>query len=85
MGKVEVISINGVDLVFFSNDHNPPHFHAKKAGEWEYRVYFMRSENMLEAKWEEQRMTGKLRRELIELVVANRLALLTEWEAKVNP
>jgi hypothetical protein len=27
----------------FSNDHLPPHFHAKRKGQWEVRVYFLES------------------------------------------
>jgi hypothetical protein len=30
MGKVETISIHGVELIFWSHDHDPPHLHAKK-------------------------------------------------------
>jgi hypothetical protein len=85
MGKVDVISIHGVEFIFWSNDHDPPHFHAKKAGEWEYKVHFMEAkEQMLEMLWENKSMKGNLRRDLVELVASNRLALFAEWEAKVS-
>lgn len=85
MGRVDIISINGVELIFYSNDHDPPHFHAKKAGEWEYKVHFMKAEKqMLEMLWENKSMKGSLRRELVEMVASNRRVLLAEWEAKVS-
>jgi hypothetical protein len=34
VGKVDVFSVPGVEMWFWSADHIPPHFHAKKAGEW---------------------------------------------------
>ena len=85
MGKVETISIHGVELIFWSHDHDPPHLHAKKAGEWACRVYLMEAEeNILEMEWENKAISGKIRRELTKLAMNNRDALLLEWEAKVS-
>jgi hypothetical protein len=44
MPKVECFEIPGVYCWFWSNDHDPPHFHAKREGEWEIRVRFTESE-----------------------------------------
>lgn len=41
MARVRAFEIDGLVLWFFSYDHDPPHFHAKRAGEWEVRVYFL--------------------------------------------
>lgn len=35
MPKVACFKIPGLSCWFWSNDHDPPHFHAKKEGEWE--------------------------------------------------
>ena len=39
MPRLEAFSIPGLDLFFNSLDHLPPHFHARRRGEWEIRVY----------------------------------------------
>jgi len=38
---VDAFEIDGLDLWFNSSDHLPPHFHARKPGEWEVRVYIL--------------------------------------------
>ena len=43
MAKMECFAIAGTKTWFFSNDHLPPHFHAKRKGRWEVRVYFLES------------------------------------------
>lgn len=40
MPKLVCFEIPGLSCWFWSNDHDPPHFHAKKEGEWEIRVKF---------------------------------------------
>ena len=36
-------------LWFYSNDHEPPHFHAKRRGQWEFKVLFLEAaEDMFE-------------------------------------
>lgn len=86
MGKVEAFTIAGLDLWFWSDDHAPPHFHAKKAGEWEIRVSFLKSTEKhlaFEVTWgigpsghEQKLIAGQ--------VLAHRAELLAEWELKVN-
>jgi len=84
VSEVKCIRFKGIKLWFFSNDHNPPHFHAKKRGEWEYRVNFLEAENaMLEIKWGEKEMPKAFRKILVGTVAKYRAPLLMEWEAKV--
>lgn len=41
MSKVAAFLIDGVELWFRSADHEPPHFHVRKAGEWEIKVHIL--------------------------------------------
>lgn len=85
MPRVDCIQLAGVELVFFSCDHRPPHFHALRRGEFDYRVFFLESRlTMLRAKHERKLMAGPTRRALIRLVEGNRAALLEEFERKVH-
>jgi hypothetical protein len=88
MAKLKCFLINGLDLWFWPNDHDPPHFHAKRKGEWELRVKFQESrENMLEIKWRRTKKTSistRDRKSLAEMVEKHRLEILKEWEQKVN-
>lgn len=69
---------------FWSNDHDPPHFHAKREGEWELKVSFLADESeMFELQWGTA-PKGKVIRQIAKAVRANRAALLAEWHAKVN-
>jgi hypothetical protein len=86
MGKVTSIRIEGIDCWFYSQDHRPPHFHAKKRGEWHFKVWFLRSEGtMLErAKGPQGRITIRDKRLLQKMAALHRAELLKEWEQKVN-
>ena len=44
MPKVACLEIPGLTCWFWSNDHNPPHFHVKREGEWELKVKFTEGE-----------------------------------------
>ena len=74
-------------LWFYSNDHEPPHFHAKRKGEWEFKVNFLLGPDEM---FELVRATKKLQmskadRELLqEMVEEHRFELLREWEKKVR-
>ena len=88
MGKLEAFNIAGLDLFFLSLDHRPPHMHVRKPGEWEIRVYFLEcTKDHLEyqVKWNMKTriLTKTLESELLRNVIANREALLTEWDKKV--
>lgn len=74
----------GLTCWFWSNDHDPPHFHAKKEGEWEIKVKFSESEyEMFELEWGSM-PGGKILRQLKTAVKKHRETLLAEWEAKVQ-
>ena len=84
MSKVKAFSIVGLKLWFPSNDHEPPHFHAKRSGEWEFRVFFLLNDQaMFDAKWlktAKTRMSKQDRQAIADMVNAHRDVLLQEWE-----
>ena len=45
MATVTAFQIDGLKIWFWSNDHEPPHFHVKRRGEWEVKVFFLLSPN----------------------------------------
>ena len=82
MAKLSCFSIGGMDLWFWSNDHEPPHFHAKRKGEWEVAVRFLeREENMFEIKWRKKPFSSHDRKALLHRVTEHRVELLQEWES----
>ena len=84
MPKVACFRISGLSCWFWSNDHDPPHFHAKKEGEWEIRVKFTEAEDqMFELVWGDV-PSGKRLRQLMKAVREHRDELLHEWEASVS-
>jgi hypothetical protein len=87
MAKLECFTIPGIELWFFSHDHLPEHFHAKRRGQWEVRVFFLEgSSKMFEVVWLRGREVPKVDIRLLqENVTAKRAELLEEWERKVLP
>jgi len=89
MATLKSFAIAGLKLWFYSNDHEPPHFHAKRKGEWELRVNFLeKGESMFEVIWRKSKKTAipaRDRKRLVEMVESHRLEILKEWEQKVNP
>ena len=84
MPRVASFELPGIDCRFYSNDHEPPHFHARRKGEWEYRVYFLlRREQMLELKWGSGASAKDLNA-LCDAGEAHRAALMQEWNDKVQ-
>ena len=84
MAKVTCFEIPGLTCWFWSNDHDPPHFHVKREGEWELKVNFAEGESlMFEPVWGDG-PKSRVRREIARKVEENRVQLLAEWEAKVN-
>lgn len=84
MARVKAFSVEGLDLRFFSNDHDPPHFHALHAGGgWEVSVHFLEaSESMLVGfRPPARRMAARHRRALVNGAECHRAALLLEWES----
>ena len=90
MAKLKCFTIDGVELWFFPDDHLPAHFHAKRKGHWEVRVYFQEgtTDKMVSVKWLKDKRKGVPRADtkLIETIVkAHRADILKEWEEKVQP
>lgn len=86
MANLTCFSIAGIKLWFYSSDHEPPHFHAKRRGEWEYKVLFLEApETMLELVWaKKKKRISKADRELLENAIeVHRFDILREWEQKV--
>jgi len=85
MAELKCFSIAGVKLWFWSNDHEPPHFHAKVSGDWEVAVYFLElEEHMLEVKWRKRAMSAQHRKALLRMAAAHRMELLQEGE-EIHP
>lgn len=82
MAKLKCFSIAGMKLWFWSNDHLPPHFHAKIEGAWEVAVRFLEGEeNMFEIKWRRRPFRSHHRKTLLQMVAEHRAELLQEWES----
>lgn len=86
MGKVSSFTLAGVDCWFYSHEHRPPHFHARRVGQWHVRVFFLLAEaGMIEqVKSHEGRMSRADRKALCEMAARHRAELLAEWEEKVT-
>lgn len=88
MGKVECISLPSLDLVFYSNDHRPAHFHARSRT-WEIKVFIeTTTESVLDysIKWSRLRRknpSAKSLKAIAGMVCKYRVQLLEEWERKV--
>lgn len=83
MAKVEAFEIPGIKCWFWSNDHEPPHFHAKRDGAWEVRVEFLGPEDSMLSyvSWSKREMSQRDRERLCDNAVAFRHELLLQWEA----
>ena len=86
LGRVTAFSMSGIDMWFNSHDHGPPHFHARRPGIWEVRIYFSTgAENLADYDLKWGRRPGRRElRELLAMAVEHRTDLLEEWEAKVK-
>lgn len=88
MAKVDCLTLDGVEVLFHSNDHMEPHFHVHRTDEWDIRVFFQQcTERKLafEYRWRARsrspssRMIHRLLRQICE----KQDQLLIEWELKV--
>lgn len=81
MALVRAFEIEGLRTWFWSDDHEPPHFHAKRSGEWEVRVQFLSAPDaMIEVVWtRKQQLPGKSLKQLCALAEAHRVELLAQW------
>ena len=81
MAKVQAFQVQGVYCWFWSEDHEPPHFHAKREGEWEVRVQFLESKDrMFEYIWFKTKMSRRNKKSLYENATDHREALLAQRE-----
>jgi hypothetical protein len=88
VGKVDAFTIPGLDLWFNSSDHLPPHFHARKPGTWEIRVYFLlctEKSMVYDIKWpsHDPGPSRKEQERMLNGILENRVNLLREWQYKV--
>ncbi|MFM7189245.1 MAG: DUF4160 domain-containing protein [Microcystaceae cyanobacterium] len=87
MSKLRTFALEGLDLFFNSHDHLPPHFHVRKPGHWEIRVFFLVSDQhrlAFNIKWPANKgPSSQEEREILKQVLKHRAALLQEWEQKV--
>ena len=85
MGRVDCFRLGDLDLWFNSHDHLPPHFHARRRGEFDVRVYFLlcaEGNLVYDVKWGRGPRAAELAA-LCAATIAHRPQLLDEWEAKV--
>ena len=80
MATVTAFEIPGLTIWFYSNDHTPPHFHVKKAGEWELRVNFQLDDEMFEVKWSNRVISSRVKRKIRKLVEEHRADLQIQWD-----
>jgi hypothetical protein len=84
MGRVECFELEGIDLRFYSNDHEPSHLHAERPGDWEVRVFFLEDPVRLEVKWpKDGGPDAGDRAPLTSGAASHRPQLLDEWKHKV--
>lgn len=89
MGRIEYFSSQGLEAFFRSNDHRPPHFHVKKTGMWEVRVYILTSsENSLDYSFKFPKnnsvaLTSKEKKNILRFIISNREKLLLDWSTQV--
>lgn len=84
MPRIDCFQVSGVDLRFHSHDHGPAHFHAKVAGEWEIRVYFLREPPGYEEAWVVTRIPAGTLRTILRNAARHRAELLEAWTAAVG-
>jgi hypothetical protein len=85
--KVACFEVAGVNLRFYSNDHEPPHFHAVKPGEWEVRVFFTKPPGemiSIEYSKKKNRPTKKDLAEIVKKTQEHQFELYEQWQATVN-
>lgn len=87
MGKVSSFKLEGIECWFYSNEHKPPHFHAKRSGQWHVVVNFLesRSEMIKRARGPREKIKKKDRDAILDMAELYREELLKEWEEKAKP
>lgn len=82
MATVAAFQIDGLKIWFWSNDHEPPHFHVKRSGEWEVKVSFMLDQSeMIEVEaWSRTLPSKKMLKKLTSSAERHRVDLLKQWQ-----
>ncbi len=80
LATVTAFQIPGLKIWFWSNDHEPPHFHVKRRGEWEVKVTFMLAPSEMIEVLGSVKPSQRQLKALTELAVAYRLELLEQWQ-----
>lgn len=82
MARVKAFKIGGIDMWIPSGDHEPPHLHARRPGEWSAKVYIEAPQREMIGLLRPPNATikGKERKAIIEAVESHRAELLQEWE-----
>ena len=82
MARVGAFEISGIYMWFPSGDHEPPHFHARRPGEWDAKVYIQSTaaEMIRVTRPPDGKIKGTDRKAILAGVEANRADLLAEWE-----
>lgn len=85
MGRVEAFRLEGIECWFYSQDHRPPHFHARRRGQWEVRVFFLKdgAEMIERVQGLRGRISARHLNALCRRAERFREKLLIEWEHKV--
>jgi hypothetical protein len=79
MAKVTAFTIPGLTIWFWSNDHEPPHFHVKRRGEWVVKVKFLlNAVNMIEVVGGKPK--SKALKQIIKLTEKHRSELFEQWQ-----
>jgi len=86
MGKVSSFQLDGITCWFYSNEHKPPHFHAKRKGQWHITVEFLRPKSQMinRAKGPQGRIKKTDRDAMLDMAELYREELLKEWEQKAQ-
>jgi hypothetical protein len=81
VGKLDCLSFAGWDAWINSDDHDPPHFHLEKPGEWVVKVRFMRKPPEFEYvyKGKNRGLSAKDRKRVSQAVEQHRAELFREW------
>lgn len=88
---VECIKRNGkYKYLFYSNDHEPPHIHVRREGEWEIKVLFLKcTKDHLEYSFVQRardlkELLRKVQTEVLLEVFPVKDKLYKEWCEKVH-
>ena len=85
MPHIAAFNLAGLTMDFYTNDHDPPHFHVIKAGHWKIKVHFTQcTERYLDyILLVDKRGSpdSKTLRMILRQVLAHQHELLEEWEA----